>query len=75
MIGVGVSACGTALLVLLATRTAPERRPAAAAIAWVMMIIGFIVTAGIAGKLLDPFSPQRLVVAVALVIAFASASS
>ncbi len=69
VIGVGVSACGTSLLVLLATRTAPERRPAAAAIAWVMMIIGFIVTAGVAGKLLDPFSPSRLV-AVAAVIAF-----
>ncbi len=68
VIGVGVSACGTSLLVLLATRTAPSRRPAAAAIAWVMMIIGFIVTAGIAGKLLDPFSPSRLV-AVAAVIA------
>ena len=70
VIGIGVSACGTALLVLLATRTAPERRPAAAGIAWIMMIMGFIVTAGIAGKLLDPFSPQRLV-AVALVIAIA----
>ena len=68
VIGIGVSACGTALLVLLATRTAPARRPAAAAIAWVMMIVGFIVTAGVAGRLLDPFSPARLV-AVAAVIA------
>ena len=68
VIGIGVSACGTSLLVLLATRTAPARRPAAAGIAWVMMIIGFIVTAGVAGKLLDPFSPQRLV-AVAAAIA------
>ena len=70
VIGIGVSACGTSLLVLLATRTAPARRPAAAGIAWVMMIIGFIVTAGVAGKLLDPFSPGRLV-AVAAVIAVA----
>ena len=68
VIGIGVSACGTSLLVLLATRTAPARRPAAAGIAWLMMIMGFIVTAGVAGRLLDPFSPQRLV-AVAAVIA------
>lgn len=67
-IGIGVGACGTALLVLLATRTAPARRPAAAAIAWVMMIAGFIVTAAVAGKMLDPFSPGRLV-AVATTIA------
>ncbi len=61
MIGLGVGAAGTALLVLIAKRTAPERRPAAATIAWIMMIAGFIVTAGVAGKLLDPFSPTRLV--------------
>ncbi len=67
VIGVGVSACGTALLVLIATRTAPARRPAAAGIAWIMMIMGFIVTAGVAGKLLDPFSPQRLVVVAAVI--------
>ena len=60
-IGLGVGAAGTALLVLIAKRTAPERRPAAATIAWVMMIAGFIVTAGVAGKLLAPFSPARLI--------------
>ena len=70
IIGIGVSAAGTALLVLLAARTAPARRPAAAAIAWLMMIAGFIATAGIAGRLLDPFSPQRLI-AVAIVVAAA----
>jgi len=60
MIGAGVGASGTSLLALLATRTAPERRPAAAATTWIMMIVGIVVTAGIAGGLLDPFSPQRL---------------
>ena len=60
-IGLGVGAAGTALLVLIAKRTAPERRPAAATITWVMMIAGFIVTAAVAGKLLAPFSPQRLI--------------
>ena len=61
VIGIGVSAAGTALLVLLAARTEPARRPAAATIAWLMMIVGFIVTAGVARTLLDPFSPERLV--------------
>ncbi|MEM6638316.1 MAG: BCD family MFS transporter [Pseudomonadota bacterium] len=61
MIGMGVGACGTSLLVLLAERAAPERRPAAATMTWVMMIIGFIVTTIVVGELLDPFSMQRLV--------------
>lgn len=61
MIGAGVGAAGTSLLALLATRTAPARRPAAAALTWIMMILGIVVTAGIAGKLLEPFSPERLI--------------
>jgi MFS transporter, BCD family, chlorophyll transporter len=61
MIGAGVGAAGTSLLALLATKTASERRAGAAAVTWIMMIIGIVVTAGIAGKLIDPFSPQRLV--------------
>lgn len=62
LIGAGVGAAGTSLLVLLATRVAPERRAAAATIVWVMMIFGFILTTAVAGALLDPFSLQRLVV-------------
>lgn len=61
MVGLGVSAAGTSLLVLLATRVQPERRAAAATLVWVMMIVGFALTAGIAGKWLDPFTPLRLV--------------
>jgi len=61
MIGLGVGASGTSLLALLAKRVDPGRRPAAATIVWVMMIAGFVVTAGVAGHFLDPFSPQRLV--------------
>ncbi len=60
MIGFGVGAAGTSLLALLASRVDPERRPAAAAVAWIMMVAGIIVTAGVAGSFLDPFSPQRL---------------
>lgn len=59
-IGAGVGAAGTSLLALLATRVAPDRRAAAASITWVMMIAGIVVTAGVAGALLDPFSLQRL---------------
>jgi BCD family chlorophyll transporter-like MFS transporter len=61
MVGLGVSAAGTSLLVLLATRVQPERRAGAATLVWVMMIVGFALTAGIAGKWLDPFTPLRLV--------------
>ena len=67
LIGVGVSAAGTALLVLLAKRVEASRRPAAATIVWLMMIAGFAITAIVAGHNLDPFSPARLV-AVASVV-------
>lgn len=60
LIGLGVGAAGTSLLVLLAMRVPEQRRAAAATIVWLMMIVGFAVTAGIAGKLLDPYSPLRL---------------
>jgi len=60
LIGLGVSASGTSVLVLLAKRVAPQRRGPAATLVWIMMIVGFAVTAGIAGKLLDPFSSGRL---------------
>jgi BCD family chlorophyll transporter-like MFS transporter len=71
VIGVGVSACGTSLLVLLAKRVAPDRRAAAATIVWLMMIFGFAITAGVAGKLLDPYSPARLIAVTASVAAIA----
>ena len=61
LVGMGVSAGGTALLVLLAKRVDAPRRASAAALVWVMMIVGFAVTAGMAGQWLDPYTPQRLV--------------
>ncbi|MBC7995112.1 MAG: BCD family MFS transporter [Rhizobacter sp.] len=67
LIGIGVSASGTSLLVLLASRVDAPRRAPAATLVWLMMIVGFALTAGIAGKLLDPYSPQRLVVVTAVV--------
>lgn len=62
MVGLGVGASGTSLLVLLATSVAPRYRGAAASTVWIMMIVGFIITAIVAGKQLDPFSFDRLVI-------------
>ncbi|MFM2041666.1 MAG: photosynthetic complex assembly protein [Pseudomonadota bacterium] len=70
-IGAGVGASGTSLLVLMAKRVHPHRRAAAATVAWVMMILGFIVTAGTVGTLLDPFTTGRLVMLTAIVSALA----
>ncbi|HJL14988.1 MAG TPA: BCD family MFS transporter [Sandaracinaceae bacterium LLY-WYZ-13_1] len=73
LIGGGVSAGGTSLLVLMAKRVAAPRRAAAATIVWLMMIFGFAVTATVVGKLLDPFSSERLMLVTAglCVLAFA----
>ncbi|WP_135447156.1 BCD family MFS transporter [Tabrizicola caldifontis] len=67
LIGVGAGASGTSLLALLASGCAPDRRAAAATITWLMMIFGIAVTSGAIGTLLDPYSPRRLMVIVAIV--------
>ena len=61
LIGIGVGAAGTSLLVLLAKQVDPGKRAAAATIVWMMMIVGFVVTTVIVGNLLDPYSADRLV--------------
>ncbi len=61
LIGIGVGASGTSLLVLLAKRVDPVKRAASASIVWVMMIAGFAITAGLAGHFLEPFSMDRLI--------------
>ncbi len=66
LIGFGIGAAGTSLLALLASRTAPTRRPAAATIVWMMMIAGIIVTAIISGQYLDPYSHERLITVTAI---------
>jgi BCD family chlorophyll transporter-like MFS transporter len=73
LIGIGVGACGTALLVLLAKRVAEARRPAAASVVWLMMIFGIALTGIVGGKLLTPFSGARLVEVTAAVGALALA--
>jgi BCD family chlorophyll transporter-like MFS transporter len=71
LIGAGVGACGTSLLVLLADRVEPQRRAAAATITWFMLVAGLAITAGVAGALLDPFSFLRLITITAVVSAIA----
>jgi BCD family chlorophyll transporter-like MFS transporter len=71
LIGLGVSASGTSLLVMLAKNVTAQRRGAAATLVWMMMIVGFAVTAGVAGHLLDPYSAQRLVAVACAVSAVA----
>jgi len=60
LIGLGVSACGTSLLALMAKQVPDERRAPAATTVWLMMILGFAVTAGVVGQLIDPYSPMVL---------------
>lgn len=71
LIGVGVGAAGTSLLVLLAKRVDASRRAPAATIVWIMMIAGFAVTAAVAGHFLDPYTPARLVAVTGTVSALA----
>jgi BCD family chlorophyll transporter-like MFS transporter len=68
LIGVGVGMAGTALLALLASRVASERKPAAAAISWTMMVAGIVIAAAVSGSLLDPFSGPRLAIVASGVI-------
>lgn len=60
LIGLGVGAAGTALLALLAASVPAERRAAAAATTWIMMVAGIAISAGVAGSQLQPFSLPRL---------------
>ena len=73
LIGLGVSASGTSVLVLLAKRVEDQRRAAAATIVWLMMIMGLAMTAGIAGQLLDPYSHERLLL-IAFVVSLTAVS-
>lgn len=68
MIGLGVGMSGTALLALLASRVSVERKPAAAAISWTMMVAGIVVAAGVSGSYLDPFTESRLAIVASLVV-------
>jgi BCD family chlorophyll transporter-like MFS transporter len=71
LIGLGVGAGGTALLALLAVSVPTERRAAAAATTWIMMVAGIAISAGVAGSLLQPFSLPRLAMVAGGVVAVA----
>lgn len=71
LIGIGVGSAGVSLLALLASHVSTVQRQAAATIVWLMMIAGFVLTAGIAGRFLDPYTPERLVEIAAVVCATA----
>ncbi len=77
LIGIGVSMSGTSLLALLAKGVSDERRAAAATTVWLMMIFGFALTSGIAGKFLDPYSPEKVILISGIIssIAFAIAAT
>jgi BCD family chlorophyll transporter-like MFS transporter len=60
LIGLGVSACGTSLLTLMAKQVPDSKRAQAATTVWLMMIMGFAITAGTVGKLIDPYTPEIL---------------
>ena len=60
LIGVGVSACGTTLLVLLSKGVGEHQRATSATLVWTMMIFGFALTSILSGKFLDPFTFDRL---------------
>ena len=67
LIGVGMSAAGTALLAHVAEEVEPRRLGGAAALLWIMTIAGIAVTAGVSGQLLDPFSFSRLLTVIGVV--------
>lgn len=60
LLGLGISAASTPLLAFLAERVEEHRMAGAAALFWILMIAGMIVTAIVAGSLLDPFSMPRM---------------
>lgn len=78
VLGAGVSAAGTPLLAIISEHARPTQRAGAAAITWILMIVGFIITTASAGRLLDPFGFDRLLAitagvgAVALVVTTAT---
>jgi BCD family chlorophyll transporter-like MFS transporter len=74
-VGVGAGAAGTSLIVLIAKLTSPARKPAAAAFVWTMMIAGTAISAITYGKLIDPFSMDRLISVSSAISAFCLALS
>ena len=71
LIGLGIGAGGTSFLALLTTAAPDARKGAAATLAWLMLILGAIVTSIGTGIALGPYSPERLLTVVACVAGIA----
>ena len=71
LLGIGAGSAGTSVLAMLATHVAPRRRAFAASVVWMMMILGFAVSAPLAGSFLDPFSNTRLIGVTSIICAIA----
>ena len=56
---------------MLATHVEPRRRAFAASAVWMMMILGFAISAPLAGSFLDPFSNARLIAVTSTICAIA----
>ncbi|MEL6887981.1 MAG: PucC family protein [Pseudomonadota bacterium] len=69
-IGLGIGAAGTSFLALLASVTG-ARKGAAATLAWLMLIAGAIFASIGTGIALEPYSVERLVIVVAVVVTIA----
>ena len=70
LIGIGVGASGTSLLAFLATRTDYRKKAAAATITWIMMIFGAAFTAIFVGKIIDPYTIEKLLKIVTFISLF-----
>ncbi|MEP5860726.1 MAG: MFS transporter, partial [Tateyamaria sp.] len=66
-IGLGVGAAGTSFLALLASASGP-RKGGVATLAWLFLIAGAIAASIGTGIALEPYSPERLVNVVAVVV-------
>ena len=71
LLGIGAGSAGTSVLAMLATHVEPRRRAFAASVVWMMMILGFAISAPLAGSFLDPFSNTRLVAVTSIICAIA----
>ena len=69
-IGLGIGAAGTSFLALLA-QVSGQRKAAAATLAWLLLIAGAIAASVGTGIALEPYSPDRLVAVVAVVVSIA----
>ena len=71
LLGIGAGSAGTSVLAMLATNVQPRRRAFAASTVWMMMILGFAISAPLAGSFLDPFSNARLIAVTSIICAIA----